>query len=183
MGALVPRAAGSRSWCGSRPFCRALAEFGVELVCAEWSDAFMPVLEARCSTVGARAVQLDLTREVLNETFDLVFCTQVLLHIPPEQILTALLNLKQMIGGHAAIMTWQGKTIDESAGTSCNRSPMTIVGGLPRPVCGYSWIAIASPISTTPGSGGTNSITFASIGNGSRDLWTAPTLNYLREHV
>lgn len=101
---------------GPGRFVEMWAEFDVDLTCLEWSDAFFPLLDDRCRAVGARALQLDLTSEQIDETFDLVFATQVLLHIPPEDIAAAVGHMKAMMGGHAAILSWQGKDFDTQTG-------------------------------------------------------------------
>jgi len=83
------------------------ARHGVKLTCAEWSDAFLPNLKARIEKFGGRAEKLDITRQHLAETFDLVFSTQVLLHIHPRHIDAAMANIRKMAGGEVLLVTWQ----------------------------------------------------------------------------
>ena len=72
----------------------------------------MPELERRCAAVGARAIYLDITKEKLDETFDLVFSTQFLLHVQPERLDAALANMRQMMVWRMAACTWRGDLID-----------------------------------------------------------------------
>lgn len=80
----------------------------VRLTCADWSDAFMPALTAICGKFGSRALQLDVSKQCLDERFDLVFSTQVLLHIHPRHIDSAMRNICRMAKRDILVITWQG---------------------------------------------------------------------------
>lgn len=83
------------------------ARHGVNLTCAEWSDAFLPNLKSRIEKFGGRAEKLDISRQHLPETFDLVFSTQVLLHIHPRHIDATMANVRRMAKGDILLITWQ----------------------------------------------------------------------------
>ena len=80
-------------------------EFGVDLACLDWSDTFFEHLSARCAEAGARAFNLDITASKLDETFDLIFSTQLLLHIQPEHLDAALANIRSMMRGKVCVFT------------------------------------------------------------------------------
>lgn len=83
------------------------ARHRVQLTCTDWSDAFMPTLKMICAKFGSRAVQLDISMEHLPERFDLVFSTQVMLHIHPRHIDAAMQNVCKMAGNEILLITWQ----------------------------------------------------------------------------
>ena len=82
---------------------------GVNLTSSDWSAAFFPLLAARSRKYGAEAVCFDIASDSLPQTFDLVFCTQVLLHIHPAQIRAALLNIGKMAHHKMVFITWSEK--------------------------------------------------------------------------
>ena len=81
---------------------------GVRLTSSDWSPAFFPLLAARSDKFGAEAVQLDIASSSLPRKFDLIFCTQVLLHIHPAQITAALHNIDKMASHRMVFITWCG---------------------------------------------------------------------------
>jgi len=91
------------------------ARHGVDLTCAEWSDAFLPNLRARCAKFGGHAAKLDITGQHLPQTFDLVFSTQVLLHIHPRHIDAAMANVRRMARSDILLITWQSDDAFDTA--------------------------------------------------------------------
>lgn len=87
---------------------------GVDLTCGEWSDAFLPNLKARTEKFGGRAEKLDITRQHLAQTFDLVFSTQVLLHIHPRHIDATMANVRRMAKSDILLITWQSDSAFDS---------------------------------------------------------------------
>jgi 2-polyprenyl-3-methyl-5-hydroxy-6-metoxy-1,4-benzoquinol methylase len=88
---------------------------GVHLTSADWSAAFFPVLARRSEQHGARALQLDIATDCIDERFDLVFSTQVLLHIHPTHIDAAMANIRKMAGADILLVTWQAETPFDAA--------------------------------------------------------------------
>ncbi|MCO5124637.1 MAG: class I SAM-dependent methyltransferase [Rhizobacter sp.] len=106
------------------------ARHGAKLTCAEWSDAFLPNLKSRVEKFGGRAEKLDITRQHLPETFDLVFSTQVLLHIHPRHIDAAIANVRRMAKGDILLITWQSDnpfdTVDSPKVQSFNHDYLSL---------------------------------------------------------
>lgn len=73
---------------------------GVDLSASAVALAQSKVPEGRFRT-------LDLVREALPETYDLLICSEVLEHI--EDDLAAMRNLRRMCGGHLLVTTVQGR--------------------------------------------------------------------------
>jgi SAM-dependent methyltransferase len=82
---------------------------GAQLTSTDWSTSFFPVLLRRSEQYGARALRLDISAECVDERFDLVFSTQVLLHIHPRHIDAALANVRKMAAADILFVTWQGE--------------------------------------------------------------------------
>lgn len=94
------------------------ARHGVRLTSTDWSASFFPVLERRSQQQGCRALRLDISSRSLAERFDLVFSTQVLLHIHPRHIDAALANIRKMAAGEILLITWEaGPPFDTAAST------------------------------------------------------------------
>ncbi len=91
---------------------------GVRLTSTDWSASFFPVLARRSEQHGARAMRLDIATDCVDERFDLVFSTQVLLHIHPRHIDAAMANIRRMAGGDILLITWQGDAPFESVGSA-----------------------------------------------------------------
>lgn len=81
---------------------------GVDLTSTDWSDAFVPELMSRAARTGSTAARLDVARECLDRKFDLVFSTQVLLHVHPRDIHGVLANACKMARRELLFITWQG---------------------------------------------------------------------------
>ncbi len=80
---------------------------GAQLKSTDWSESFLPALIDISSRHGARAEALDITAGALNEQFDLVFSTQVMLHIHPRHLDAAMANIRRMARGEIVLVTWQ----------------------------------------------------------------------------
>jgi SAM-dependent methyltransferase len=63
---------------------------------------------ARAKIPGGHFQLVDIERECLNETFDLVICSEVLEHIQDD--VSALRHLASMTKGHLVVSTVQGRT-------------------------------------------------------------------------
>jgi SAM-dependent methyltransferase len=97
---------------------RVWAAHGVELTSAEFSDAFIPTLAKHSETHKQEYVQLDIADGHLDRQFDLVFCTQVLLHIHPREIRPALANLKAMARNDLLFITGANQPPFDDEGTT-----------------------------------------------------------------
>jgi SAM-dependent methyltransferase len=80
---------------------------GVRLTSTDASNVFLRPLEDLSARCGQRAEPLDISAGALAETFDLVFSTQVLLHIHPGAIRAALSNMRAMAKRDLIVITWQ----------------------------------------------------------------------------
>jgi SAM-dependent methyltransferase len=90
---------------GAGRMVRRWSDLGVRLTSVEFSEAFLPDLERLSREHGQECHRLDVAKGRLDRTFDLVFATQVLLHIHPSEIRAALRNLRAMAGGDALFIT------------------------------------------------------------------------------
>jgi SAM-dependent methyltransferase len=79
----------------------------VQLTSTDWSASFLPVLLERSNRYGARGLSLDISSQCLDEQFDLVFSTQVLLHIHPRHVDAAMANIRRMAAADVILITWQ----------------------------------------------------------------------------
>jgi SAM-dependent methyltransferase len=91
---------------------------GVQLTSTDWSASFLPVLVERSNRYGARGLQLDIASQCLDERFDLVFSTQVLLHIHPRHIDAAMANIRKMAAADVILITWQSDAPFDDAASS-----------------------------------------------------------------
>ncbi len=92
--------------CGSGENLRALAALGsYELAGVDISEEAL--LQARQLVPGARFVRLDVQREVLPETFDLVTSIQVIEHLLADT--EAIRGMARMARSHVFISTIQGR--------------------------------------------------------------------------
>lgn len=103
---------------GSGPgrMVRHFVNAGVVFTASDFSESFIPELQILSSDLDFNVSYLDITNEALVEKFDLVFCTQVLLHIHPSMIDRAIGNLIKMANDKIIIITWQ----DQPPFSDCN---------------------------------------------------------------
>lgn len=78
------------------------------LTATDWSDSFVSRLEIVCQKYGARALKYDICSTPLPEKFDLVFSTQLMLHLHPSKIEAAVVNMAAMAKRDIVLVTWQG---------------------------------------------------------------------------
>ena len=78
----------------------------VALTSADMSPPHLEVLRGRAEAAGSAACQLDITTDHLEQRFDLVYASMVLLHIPPNRIRSALANIDRMCGRELLFTTW-----------------------------------------------------------------------------
>jgi SAM-dependent methyltransferase len=95
---------------GSGPgrLVRAFSMAGVNLTASDFSQSFLPVLRGVCKKYGASYFELDITKKSLSFKYDLIFSTQVLLHIHPKYIDKAISNIVEMAASKIVLITWQG---------------------------------------------------------------------------
>lgn len=81
-------------------------KLGLDAVGIDFSDCVLPEAKRQGDIHNVHIEKLDITESVLPRSFDLVFSTQVLLHIPPTLIEKAFKNMTAMSSGYVAIVTW-----------------------------------------------------------------------------
>lgn len=107
---VAPRYAGKRVLdfgAGPGRLVQLWTRHGAQLTSTDWSSSFVPVLIERSAKYGARGLRMDITKQCLDEKFDLVFSTQVLLHIHPRHIDAAMANIRKMAAAELIFITWQ----------------------------------------------------------------------------
>lgn len=110
---VAPRYAGKRVLdfgAGPGRLVQLWTRHGAQLTSTDWSASFLPVLVERSNRYGARGLRLDIASQCLDEQFDLVFSTQVLLHIHPRHIDAAMVNIRKMAAADVILITWQSDT-------------------------------------------------------------------------
>lgn len=86
---------------------RTFTKWGCNYTGTDYSAPLYEKLAETCIHWGANSSILDITNGALDQQFDLVFCTQVLLHIHPTLIRRSLLNIKRMSRELICCITWQ----------------------------------------------------------------------------
>lgn len=116
---IAPRYAGKRVLdfgAGPGRLVEMWTRHGVQLTSTDWSASLAPVLIERSAQFSARGLRLDITAQCLDEKFDLVFSTQVMLHIHPRHVDAAMANIRRMAAADVLLITWQGdQAFDDAA--------------------------------------------------------------------
>ena len=92
--------------CGTGRLFPVWFKLGVHAVGLEFSDIEYPFTEANAIKYGLYSKQLNIITDHYPEKFDLVFSTQVTLHILPEDIRSALENMDRMSNGLIGCVTF-----------------------------------------------------------------------------
>ena len=88
--------------CGSGRLFPTLSKLNSSAI--EFSESLFPL--ALKNQYKIPVYKKDIRHELLAKTFDLVFCTQVLLHIPPSHIENTINNMWSMTKKYMVIVTW-----------------------------------------------------------------------------
>jgi hypothetical protein len=75
----------------------------------EFSDVFHPIAAKEGRKYNIPVIKSDIRDNPMFYHFDLVFATQVLLHIPPDNIDDTIKNMILLSGGYIAIIVWYDK--------------------------------------------------------------------------
>jgi len=72
----------------------------------EWSDVEYPLMKKNANKIGIEPYQLDITKRHVYNKVNLVFASQLLLHIMPKDIEMALYHLGRMTNKYMVFCNW-----------------------------------------------------------------------------
>jgi len=91
---------------GSGRFFPLWNKLGLKAVGIEWSDVLYPLMQKNAEKYGFGHHRLDLRVPFNIGKFDIVFASQVLLHIEPSSVDEAFDNLQNLCGKYMILIVW-----------------------------------------------------------------------------
>lgn len=92
--------------CGTGRLLRLWSKYNLKTIGLEYSKIHFPLLEKNAKQYSTKVYHMDVRNEIISDKADLVFNTQVMLHILPKDIDNFFTNIVKMSNKYIAFVVW-----------------------------------------------------------------------------